>query len=633
MTRRDFFLTVAATATPQSGNPLERWFLTILGGYLTNLVRTSPSLAVCDFQDGTIKEGAVGKSGKTYDSVTRMMPAIAAWIVSGRKPSAFIVGGRRMELAEVLAETFRHAFDPKHPDYWLPSPEKQQQQRQVEASIVAWSLWLAAEQLLPKLSPAERRNVQAWLESCTRVPVRRNNWAWFTAVNIAARRALNPKWREFSGDETFMLEDLGALDKMAAPGADGWYTDSVKEEVYDYYNFWVFASHFLYWNKMVGWQYPAWRKRFETRLKAFLEKTPYFFGANGSHVLFGRSLIYRWAVLTPLVLAYEQKLWPHSPGLLRRIVRGNIEYQWKIGAYDEQRGKLRESLTPEGTREICENYIDNGHPYWGMQAFAMFLIPPEDPFWSAPEEPLPVEKQSFLVRLEGPKMMLAGERRTGEVRWLQAINGHNTPDYRDKYTKFSYSSHFPYSILKEKDRCVWDNVLVFRDPATGLMAGRTGMVGGTLLADGVERRWSARLGANEIQVSSVLRVDGEFEYRRHVIDAPGGIEALEGSFPLGLSEGASYVGSNLLSGRAIQLRGGKALVALIPISGWKKADVEEQSGVNIVYRRAAVVTLRGVTAAGRTVLESLHYASPDALPSPSILQRVEQVRRRLRAGV
>ena len=44
------------------------------------------------------------------------------------------------------------------------------------------------------------------------------------------------------------------------------------------------------------------------RVSPMLMSTPYFFAGNGGHVLYGRSLIYRWGVLTPLVLAYQQKL-------------------------------------------------------------------------------------------------------------------------------------------------------------------------------------------------------------------------------------------------------------------------------------------------------------------------------------
>ena len=68
----------------------------------------------------------------------------------------------------------------------------------MEASIIAWSVWLLRDKLLPQMSREERSRIDAWLASCTVVPVRRNNWAWFTAVNHAARMVLKDKFDEFS---------------------------------------------------------------------------------------------------------------------------------------------------------------------------------------------------------------------------------------------------------------------------------------------------------------------------------------------------------------------------------------------------------------------------------------------------
>ena len=179
-----------AAAPPEASRVFDRYFLEILEGFLRNARRTSSSYAVCDFAGGTVLPGAVAKSGKTYDSVTRMMPALAAWVAGNRE-------AQTPELMDAVVQMFRNAFDPGHPDYWLPSPGKQQQQRQVEASIVAWSLWVMRDKLLPKLTSAERTNIQNWLASCTQVPVRGNNWAWFTAVNHAVRLSLADRWKEF----------------------------------------------------------------------------------------------------------------------------------------------------------------------------------------------------------------------------------------------------------------------------------------------------------------------------------------------------------------------------------------------------------------------------------------------------
>jgi hypothetical protein len=605
LSRRELFLTPALLGAQPAGNktPLDRYFLEILEGFLRNARRTSSSYAVCDFADGTVLPGAVGRSGKTYDSVTRMMPAMAAWVAGNRE-------GQTPELLDALVQMFRNAFNPAHPDYWLPSPGTKQQQRQVEASIVAWSLWLLRDKLLPKLTSAERTNIQNWLASCTLVPARKNNWAWFTAVNHAVRLSLGERWKEFSGDAAFMIADLQVLDRMAVAGSDGWYSDSLTGPIYDYYNFWVFASHFLYWNKVIGARYPEWSEKFGARLRAFLQRTPHFFGANGSHVLFGRSLIYRFGVLTPLALAYEQKLWPHSPGLLRAIVRRNLEFHWSIGGFDRERGKLRETYSAVGNRDICDSYIDNGHPYWGMQAFAFFLIPAHDSFWTAKEEPLPVERGDFDLRFEAEKMRLIGTRESGQVRWVQSVTHHGGADYRDKYTKLSYSTHFPFDILPEKDRAVWDGTLILRDPKSGVCAARLGVTGGRLTDKGVETNWWTTLNGARIEVTTQVEYAGGTETRRHTIVLPPGVaaEAVEGSYALGLAEGEraerGVKGNRLWLGPA---RSGLAVVSWHD-RGWERSEVAEVEKRNVVYAHSAVNTFRATLHEGRNELVSRHWS-------------------------
>jgi hypothetical protein len=83
--------------------------------------------------------------------------------------------------------------------------------------------------------------------------------------------------------------------------------------VFDYYNFWTFGNFPLFWSRVIGKRYPEWDAKFRGRVKQFLNKTPYFFAADGAIPLYGRSLLYRWDVLSPLVLGYEM-----GSGLTRR---------------------------------------------------------------------------------------------------------------------------------------------------------------------------------------------------------------------------------------------------------------------------------------------------------------------------
>lgn len=647
LNRRDFICLSAAAASfvikppflpaaKKDSAAIDFYFLEILDGFLRNARKTSDSFAVCNFPQGTLLPSCITPSGKTYVSVARMMPALAAWVAAKKQPDTFRVGDELFKLTDVLLAAFKNAFNPAHPDYWGEPPANKPTQRSVEAALVAWSLWQLGDDFLAKLSSGERANIQKWLASCTQVPERENNHAWFSAINQATRIALSKKWKEFSGSEEWMLADLKAMEALAKSAEGGWYSDSPVLSTYDYYNFWTFSSHFLYWNRILGKSYPDISARFGERLKNFLEETPYFFAANGSHVLFGRSLIYRWSVLMPLVEAYAQGMWTHSPGLLRAIVRRNLEFHWSVGAFDKADGKLRETFTEEGSTAIREPYIDNGHPYWCMQAFSLYSIPPKDAFWTSREELLPVEKSDYRVRLEKPQMMLVGTKNSGQVRLLEAHNQSRRPRYRDGYQRFAYSSHFPFNYIAREDRFTWDQALVFRNNKTGFSTARSDIKNGTLTADGIETEWWAQIDDLRFDVVTRISTSGEFEKRIHIVTAPAAaldksIEILEGSSVLGLMNGETYERTTKPKLQILRSPHSKLLIASWNIDGFERLEATEifdkslPPNVNVIYPRMVVNTLRKQLTAERTMLVSLHYASPRPLKTKEIMRRASRL--------
>ena len=601
--------------------------LALLEGFVRNARRTAPGYAVCDFAGGTLVPSCVTPSGKTYVSVARILPLLSEWLAAGKAPIVR-VDGDAVDLREVAVEIFRNAFDPRFPHFWGKPPADKKTQRSVEAALVADALWRMRTPVLERLGSRERANVQDWLASCTSVPERDNNHAWFHCTNQAARLRLSERWPEFHGDESWMLADLEALDRLFVPGQDGWYSDSPDIPIYDFYNFWTFGNFPLIWSGIIGERYPEWRAKFKERARLFLEKAPYFFAVDGSQPWFGRSLLYRWAALSPLLLGYRQGAWPHSPGLLRRIVRANLDYHWKLGAFDRDAAKLRETFSAEGTPAVRDFYIDNGSPYWATLGMLMYSIPASDPFWTAPEEPLPIERGDYRIRFEGPRMLLSGTHDTGQVRWVQARNAPKSWRYRDHYTKLVASSHFPFDIVQEETRAPWDAAVVLRDRATGAMAGRVGVIDGELLDDGVRTRWYTQLAGRRVEIESRVRLDGEFEGRRHTLlnpDALRGldVEILEGSHALGLHDGDT---AEIRSGDAWRSarnpRTGH-LVATWRLAGYPTLDGSE-SRDNLVYARAAVHTLRA-TLPGATTFASLHYASPRPLPHADVLRRAREL--------
>jgi len=615
--------------TTSTGYGYAKWdeiFQTILRGFVRNALRTSDTFAVCDYRNGLILENFLSASGKTCDSVTRILPAIAAGIASPKGAGTITLDEKTWHLEDIFLSAVRNATDPASEDFWQYASRDGWDQRQVESSIVAFSLWLVAHKLMDKFTPQERKNIQNWLASCTAFSDHGNNWELFTAVNHAARMALSERWPEFEGDEKSFRSDLEVIDRMYA--GDGWYHDSLDGAEYDYYNFWVFASHTLYWDMMVGERFPELRKKYRTRVKKFLETTPYFFGANGSHILFGRSLIYRWGTLSPLVLAYRLGLWPYSIGLLRRICNSNLAFLWENGAWDPGNEKLRETLTPLSSRAVCENYINNGHPYWGMQAFFAASFGKNDPFWRAPEEPLPVEKGDFAKEIKSAGILLRGDKNSGQVQIWQA---RSTKHYPNKYYNFSYSSHFPFNVEMIRELVPPDNILSFQGSG-GAYGRRDTPYTGEIISDRqLLWQWSTAVGESRVEVESTVLIHGEMQWRAHRVKITGKdrLTAAESTYALGLnpeetpevrSGGVWEYGKSRSSGCAVFIRAIFGFNRHKPLSGFRG-----RQNLNIFYPRALQASVTSALMPGEHVLIAAAYASPGPLPVDRLLARTNRM--------
>jgi hypothetical protein len=305
--------------------------------------------------------------------------------------------------------------------------------------------------------------------------------------------------------------------------------------------------------------------------------------------------------------------------LLRTIVRKQLEFHWNLGCYDAEKGKLRESYSRDGTPAAREPYIDNGHPYWTMLGFAFFGIKPSDPFWTAPEEPLPVEKGDFVEKFDGPRFLLSGTKRTGEVRWVMSQNAAKREPYRDKYSKFTWSSHFGFNSIGDKDKVPPDQALVFRNIENGVCATRApaGVTEGKLLDDGVETTWFAQLGDWKITVVSRVRVMGEFEQRTHQVTAPteaaGKVEIVEGSYAKPVD--------------------GPELVQLWPVQGYDRIEPAMLDMANLVHAKVSFQQAIGKLSGPQVTVALISYASPKPLAKDDVMRRGEELKAAWRPSV
>jgi hypothetical protein len=312
----------------------------------------------------------------------------------------------------------------------------------VTGTNVATAILVSPRFFWDPLTEAQRTNVLAYLQELTRTfAYDCNHWYFhMTPVPLLERAGLDSQRPAL----TAMFRRL--LDWHRG---DGWFLDG-SNRGFDLYNLWGFQ---LYNQQLVRYDEP-WRRELGAEVsrttQRFLRSFPYLFGRDGGPIPWGRSTTYRFALLAAVGWAQLNGANSLSPGQSRRIASGCLQYFWEHGAMSAN-GLLEPGFRGPNSA-IAEPYIDRGAPYWAAQGLVALLIPEDDPFWTAREEPMPADAGGGRVRLEGAEMLLKVSAVDGEARlypvgqpfthWGQWQRG-------IKYCQHAYSSYLGWCATGE----------------------------------------------------------------------------------------------------------------------------------------------------------------------------------------
>ena len=506
-------------------------------------------------------------AGGSYEGVTRMLWGLGGWLSQPGRSAILRWRGAAYDTEALLRCAVTAGCDPRSPGYWGRGAARgEYDQRTVESGQVAFALWQTRERVWARLGASEQEQIVAWLDRFGRRPTQwRNNWALFWAVNHAGRRALGAPH-----DAATLDSALAYLDGVYC--GDGWYDDGPARGVrhFDDYNWWVFATHALAWAQCDGDSQPARRDELLARVRAGMVHFPHFFAADGAYPEYGRSLAYKFGRLGAPLLAYRAGAWPHSAGLLRRLVGRHLRWYVDRGALRAD-GTLRQALTAEGSPEIRESYVATGSPYWATLAFAgLWSLPDDDPFWTAEEEPLPVERGDFVRVFPQPGWVVVGDRASGGVQRFNAGSQHG-PSYAAKYGKFAYATAAPFNVGLADGTPAPDGMLCLTD-------GRVWGHRGDTLAHAVSEpgwlriRHEQAVGAGRHLIDTTIVVRGDTHLRAHRValdpTTTGPIGVVEGSAPLGFAPGVvPEIGGDLAAGWERAAAGGRA-VAIQRLRGY-----------------------------------------------------------------
>jgi hypothetical protein len=472
-------------------------------------------------------------AGGAHIATSRIFPSLCAWLSNPSRPKNVSWGKMEADVEALVLKVYDNFFEPGAPGCVDWTKHEPCSQPTVDASPLAYGTWLVRDSLWKKVPAAKKKHWQDWMQHFGSAEPWETNWALFWITNHTVRKTLG-----FPFDQNLIKRAWERIDNLAREG--GWMVDGLEGRHFDDYNWWVFGTHELWWDQMDGASDPACSQRLKDRLKQRLQDYPYFFGADGSYTEFGRSLAYKFGRLGAPILAYRAGIWPHSAGLLKRIVRLHLQWYDAQGAVDRAGHFIRQELSEFGHAAVREDYIDTGHPYWSMHAFtALWQLPEDDPIWTAEEEPLPVEKADFTRAITAPGWILSGTREDGQVRRysLGSTHGEDAP-YQAKYGKFVYSSHFPVNFGAVEGEFGPDNCLCMTDGKQ--WAHPRTYEKFSVSREALRASYVFSLEAVEIPCETILIPLGASHLRLHRLQVPhrsGALRLAEGGFPLGYAPG------------------------------------------------------------------------------------------------
>jgi hypothetical protein len=386
-------------------------------------------------------------------------------------------------LAERYAAGLAAGTDPSHPERWT-RPEEHGQAK-VEAASLALILDMTRPWIWDRLSPEVQERTVDYLGSVVGDPgYPDNNWVWFRIVVETFLRSVGGP---FSTDD--VAHDLAAHDRFRRPG--GWFADG-PERSFDHYAGWALHLYPALWERMSGAAEVAAAAGDDlaTRsaadrehLARYLDDALALVGSDGSPLIQGRSLTYRFAAAAPFWAGAFAGV--GSPGQLReaatRIVRHFAEHD--VPGLDG----LLSLGWHHPWRPIAQRYSGTGSPYWASKGLLGLALPPSHEVWTAAPEPLPVDVGDVLAIAQAPGWAISATRDDGIVRVINHGTDHTLPgsDRGDSplYARLGYSTATSPLLDADAWRSPLDQSVVLLD-ADGRATHRAGF--DTVLVELVE---------------------------------------------------------------------------------------------------------------------------------------------------
>ena len=501
-----------------------------------------------------------------------------------------------------VADYYRHQLgrlvDPSSDTYIKPrAANGGPSQNLVEFGGLSVALFAAPEILWDPLPEATKKALAATMLSYGDGPTVPQNWRYFNIFILSFFKS-----RGYQVNEKLMEEYLQK--QLTHYRGEGWYHDG---PAYDYYSMWAFEMYGRLWSEYFGREhYPQIAQQLTANFAPLKDNYPYMFGRDGSMIMWGRSITYRFAAVVPFPLMGLHPEPGTNFGWMRRIASGAMLQFLQSPDFLEDNIPTLGFYGPFDP--AVQSYSCRGSVFWLAKAFLGLLVPADSPFWTATEnEGAWATKELapgtvFNKYEPGSNILLTDYPNIGaaEIRaWCHVpIIGAGEP-FRgsENYNRLSYNSAFPWQA-----------------------DGPNGEVAMNYVFRNKESKWEAlRLYTFKRFEDGVYYRDAELETDKNIrlsladLPLPNGILRVDkytGTVGTAVRLGhyaLPQLGSQPIKQETRKVRGrqvylinnGTYQLALVPLSGWEKVETVTAQGLHPVSNNSTVLDATATVADGK----------------------------------
>ncbi len=440
------------------------------------------------------------------------------------------------------------------------------------------------------LTKAQKDALASLMLSYGEGPTIGSNWMFFNVYILSFFKDQGYKVNE--GKLTDWLTKL--LDRYRG---EGWYNDA---PAYDYYSMWAYQSYGPLWAEMFGKRmYPELAQRFLDNEHDLVANYPYMFARDGRMNMWGRSICYRFAAVTPLALLEYGGFSDVDYGWMRHIASASLMQFLSHPDFLENGIPTMGFYGPFAP--AVQIYSCRGSVYWIGKAFLSLLLPADAKYWTATETEGPWASDLKAGKVynkfqPGSTLLITNYPNCGgsEMRsWCHETVAADWQKFRssENYNKLAYHTEFPWMADGKN--------------------GEISMNYGTKNQKGeweVLRLYTFRSFENGVyRRDAVLETDSTVRYQLADIPLPDGVLRIDrvstaaptditlGHYTLPTLGADSLPVAHRTVGRynAVTVANGQYTLAFVPLMGWDDAaSVSFPKGLHPVSNRCALPSLR-----------------------------------------